>query len=205
LSFLYPALGGLLILLIFAAFAVRQARDLLRVRAYRDFVWRLIPFLTTGVFIAALPFVMQEAIPGTNYMRVLIIYLAGAAVITVLMSLGVSPEERRAARAFRKGEYEKAASIYEQLIKDHPLPRYYSALGACLDAAGNHHAALEATDRAAKLDPKLGIAYYNRASAHAALGEKELAISDLRAVFRSDSDRRLRRAAERALRSLEGR
>jgi len=56
-----------------------------------------------------------------------------------------------------------------------------------------------------KLDPKLGIAYYNRASAHAALGERDLAISDLRAVFHADSDRRLRRAAERALKGLEGR
>jgi len=205
LSFLYPALGGLVILFFLALVAARQSRDLLRARAYMDFVWRLIPFCTTGVLLVLLPFVMQQAIPGTNYMQVLAIYLVGSVVIIALMALGVSPAERRAARAFRREEYEKAASIYEQLLKERPLPRYYSALAACLDAAGNHHAALDAADRAVKLDPKLGIAYYNRASAHAALGERDLAISDLRAVFHADSDRRLRRAAERALKGLEGR
>jgi lipoprotein NlpI len=115
----------------------------------------------------------------------------------------VIPEERRAGAAFRKGEYEKAAGLYEELVARRPLPRYYSALAASLDASGNPRAALEAADRAIKLDPRLGIAYYNRASALAALDERARARGDLQTVFRVDSGRRLRRAAGEALESLE--
>ena len=105
--------------------------------------------------------------------------------------------------AFRKGEYEKAANVYEELVTRRPLPRYYSALAASLDASGNPRAGLEAADRAIKLDPRLGIAYYNRASALAALDERARARGDLQTVFRVDSGRRLRRAAGEALESLE--
>jgi len=51
-------------------------------------------------------------------------------------------------------------------------------------------------------DPKLGVAYFNRASTLAAMGQREAAVEDLRAVFRADSGRRVRRAAEAALREL---
>ncbi len=205
MNLLYPVLGALIVLAIFALLFGRQARDLLRVKAYREFSLRLAPLLSTGVFIAALPFVMRQATLGINYTPVLLVYLCGTAVLTVLVARSVAPEERKAGSAFRKGEYEKAATIYEELISRRPLPRYYSALGACLDASGNPHGALEATDRAIKLDPRLGIAYYNRASAHVALGERDQARRDLETVFRTDSDRRLRRAAEKALATLNGR
>jgi lipoprotein NlpI len=68
---------------------------------------------------------------------------------------------------------------------------------------GEHRRALEATNQAIKLDPKLGIAYYNRASTLAALGQRENARSDLQTIFRVDSSRRLRRAAREALEKLE--
>jgi lipoprotein NlpI len=105
--------------------------------------------------------------------------------------------------AFRRGEYERATAIYEELLARRPLPRYYSALAASLDASGDPDGALEASDRAIKLDPKLGIAYYNRASAYAALDERAKARGDLQTVFRVDSGRSLRRAAAEALESLE--
>ena len=81
----------------------------------------------------------------------------------------------------------------------------YKDILVALDASGNPGAALEATDQAIKLDPRLGIAYYNRASALASLGEKASARADLQKVFQVDSSRSLRRAAAEALASLEKR
>ena len=202
MNLLYPALGALAILAVITFFIGRQNRDLLRVGAYRDFFLRLIPPLSTGVFVAGLPYVMDQA-TVYNYGPVLCVYLGGAAVLTAITARAVVPEERRAGTAFRKGEYEKAAGLYEELVARRQLPRYYSALGASLDASGNPRAALEATDRAIKLDPSLGIAYYNRASALAALGERARARGDLQTVFKVDSGRNLRRAAADALEVLE--
>ena len=202
MNLLYPALGALAILAVITFFIGRQNRDLLRVGAYRDFFLRLIPSLSTGVFVAGLPFIMDQA-TVYNYGPVLFVYLGGAAILTAIMARAVIPEERRAGTAFRKGEYEKAAGLYEELVARRQLPRYYSALGASLDASGNPRAALDATDRAIKLDPRLGIAYYNRASALVATGEREKARDDLKTVYRVDSNRRLRHAAEEALKSLE--
>ena len=202
MNLLYPTLGGLAILAVLTFFIGRQNRDLLRVGAYRDFFLRLIPPLSTGVFVAGLPYVMDQA-TVYNYGPVLFVYLGGAAVLTAITARAVVPEERRAGTAFRKGEYEKAAGLYEELVARRQLPRYYSALGASLDASGNPRAALEATDRAIKLDPRLGIAYYNRASALAALGERARARGDLQTVFKVDSGRNLRRAAADALETLE--
>ena len=199
---LYPTLGALVILAVLSVVIGRQNRDLLRVRAYRDFFLRLIPPLSTGVFIAGLPFVMNLT-TVENYGSVLLVYIAGAAVLTSLMTRAVTPDERRATAAFRKGEYEKAADYYDEISSRRPLPRHFSALGASLEASGNPVAAIEATDRAIKLDPKLGIAYYNRASALASLDEKARARGDLQKVFQVDSNRNLRRAAVEALESLE--
>jgi len=198
----YPTLGALVILAIFGFFIGRQNRDLLRAREYREFFWRLIPTLSTAVFVAGMPFIMEQA-TFDNYGPVLFVYLGGAAILTVVMARAVAPDERRAGMAFRKGEYEKAAALYEDLITRRPIPRYYSALAASLDASGNPHGALEAAEQAVKGDPRLGIALYNRASALAALGEKSHARGDLQTIFQMDSGRALRRAAAEALESLE--
>jgi tetratricopeptide (TPR) repeat protein len=201
-NFLYPTLGALLILAGFLVFVGRQNRDLLRARAYGEFLVRLVPLLSTGVLVLGLPLVMSLA-TVENTMPVLIAYLGGTAVLTVLMARLAAPEERRAGALFRSEEYEGAAATYERLLARRPLPRYYSALGASLDILGEHWRALEATNQAIKLDPKLGIAYYNRASTLAALGQRENARSDLQTIFRVDSSRRLRRAAREALEKLE--
>jgi tetratricopeptide (TPR) repeat protein len=201
-NLLYPTIAALVILTVFTFVIGRQNRDLLRVRAYRDFFLRMIPSLSTAVFVAGLPIVMAQA-TFYNYGPVLLVYLAGAATLTVVMSRAVIPDERRAGMAFRKGEYQKAAGLYEDLVSRRPLPRYYSALAASLDASGNPQGALEAADRAIKDDPKLGIAYYNRASALAALDERTRARGDLQKVFETDAGRGLRRAAAEALETLE--
>ena len=199
---LYPTLGALVILAVFTLLIGRQNRDLLRVGAYREFFLRLIPPLSTGVFVAGLPFVMDLA-TVENYGEVLLVYLGGAALLTILMTRAVTPEERRAGTAFRNGEYARAAELYDELSARRPLPRYYSALAASLDASGSPGAALDAADQAIKLDPRLGIAYYNRASALAALDERARARGDLQKVFQVDSSRALRRAAAEALQTLE--
>ena len=204
MNILYPTIAALVILTVLTFVIGRQNRDLLRVRAYRDFFLRMIPSLSTAVFVAGLPIVMAQA-TVYNYGPVLLVYLAGAATLTAVMARAVIPDERRAGMAFRKGEYQKAAGLYEDLVSRRPLPRYYSALAASLDASGNPQGALEAADRAIKDDPKLGIAYYNRASALAALGERARARGDLQKVFETDAGRGLRRAAAEALETLEKR
>lgn len=190
------------VLAVFLFLVGRQNRDLRRVRAYGELLARLLPLLSAGVLIAGLPLIMGYA-TVVNALPILLVYLGGTAVLTAIMARLAAPEERRAGTLFKREEYEGAAAIYEQLISNRPLPRYYSALGACLDVAGDHRSALEATDQAIKRDPKLGIAYYNRASALAALGERARARGDLQTIFRVDSNRRLRRAAGEALESLE--
>jgi tetratricopeptide (TPR) repeat protein len=201
-SFLYPTLAILAILAVFIFLIGRQNRDLLRARAYGEFFLRLMPLLSTGVFILGLPVIMELA-PAENPVPILLVYLGGTVILAAIMVRLIAPDERRAVTLFRSEEYEGAAAAYERLIARRPLPRYYSALGACLDVLGDHRAALDATDRAIKLDPRLGIAYYNRASALVATGEREKARDDLKSVYRVDSNRRLRRAAEEALKSLE--
>src|SRR3712207_8389426 len=139
----------------------------------------------------------------SNYGLVLFVSLAGAAVLTAIMARAVIPDERRAGMAFRRGEYERAAGLYEELVSSRPLRRYHSALAASLDASGDPRGALEAAHRAIKDEPRLGIAYYNRASALEALGERARARGDLQKVFETDAGRGLRRAAAEALESLE--
>jgi tetratricopeptide (TPR) repeat protein len=201
-SFFYATLGALAVLAAFLFVVGRQNRDLLRVRAYGEFLVRLLPLLTAGVLIIGLPFVMNLTIEG-NALLVLLVYLAGVVILTVMMARLVAPEERRAGNLFRSEEYEGAAAIYDRLIARNPLPRYYSALAASLDASGAPREALEAADTAIKLDPKLAIAYYNRASALAALGELTRAREDLQTIPTVDSNRRLRRATEEALKTLD--
>lgn len=199
---LWPTLGALLILAVFTVLIWRQNRDLLRANAYGEFFLRMIPPLSTGVFVAGLPFVMDLATVD-NYLPVLLVYLGGAAVLTALLTRAVTPEERQATRAFRTGDYDHAATLYADLTARRPLPRYFSALAASLDASGDPEHALEAADHAIKRDPQLGIAYYNRASALAATGERARARGDLQKVFQVDSSRALKKAAGEAMDSLE--
>ncbi|MBA2441194.1 MAG: tetratricopeptide repeat protein [Rubrobacter sp.] len=200
----YPTAAALVLLVLLGAFVGRQNRDLLRARAYREFAVRLMPVLSTGVFIVGLPFIADLA-RVEDTLSVVLVYLAGAAILTSLMARGVAPDERKAAAAFRREDYEEAARIYGELVKYRPLPRYYSALGTVLDLDGEHADGLEAINQAIELDPKLGVAYYNRAACLASLGRKEDAREDLQMVFKVDSARRARRAAEEALDALEGR
>lgn len=57
----WPTLGALAILAASAFFVGWMNRDLLRVKAYGEFFLRLVPVLSTAVFVAGLPFVMSLA------------------------------------------------------------------------------------------------------------------------------------------------
>jgi lipoprotein NlpI len=198
---LYPTLLALLVLLVFVVFVGLQHRDLLRADAYGEFVGRLAPLLLSGVLILGLPFVLRLT-SADDALSILLLYLAGTAALAAFTARRVAPEERRAAALFRAGEYEAAAGLYERLAARKPLARYHSARAASLDASGDPHGALAEADLAVEMDSRLGTAYYNRASALAALGERTRARADLQSVFRADSGSRLRRAAEEALEGL---
>ncbi len=199
---LYPTLGALVVLAVFGVIVGRQNRDLLRVKEYRDFFLRLMPVISTAVFVAILPFIDNLA-DVDQTISVLIVYLAGASILTALMARSVDPEERRAGSAFGAEEYERAAILYGKLIERHPLPRYYSALGAGLGLNGDQLGALESMGHAIYRDPKLGVAYFNRAATLSAMGQHEAAIEDLHNVFQADSSRKVRNAADRALREMQ--
>lgn len=198
---IYPTLGALVVLVVFGIVLGRQNRDLLRVREYRDFFARLMPVLSTAVFVAGLPLVVNLA-DVDRALPALLVYLSGAAILTALMARSVDPEERRAGAAFGDGDYERAAVLYGKLVQRSPLPRYYSALGAALDLNGDQPGALESMGHALDRDPKLGVAYFNRAATLSVMGQREAAIEDLHNVFRTDSSRKVRAAAEAALREL---
>ncbi|HZY57697.1 MAG TPA: hypothetical protein VFE09_07860, partial [Rubrobacteraceae bacterium] len=74
MNFFYPTIGALLILAGFLFFVGRQNRDLLRGRAYGEFLVRLLPLLSTGVFVLGLPFVMDLA-TADYIVQVLLAYL----------------------------------------------------------------------------------------------------------------------------------
>ena len=95
MSFLYPTLAILAILAVFLFLIGRQNRDLLRVRAYGEFFLRLLPLLSTGVFILGLPVIMELA-PAENPLPVLLVYLGGTVILAALMARLVAPDERRA-------------------------------------------------------------------------------------------------------------
>lgn len=197
----YPIIAALVVLLVFVVLVARQNRDLLRAGAYGELLSRLLPLLVSGFLVTALPFVMRLT-TSENALAVLLLYLAGTGALAAFAARLTAPEERQAAAHFRREEYAAAAAGYERLAARSPLARHHSALAASLDASGDPQAALDAADKAVALDPRLGIAFYNRASARSALGDITGAREDLQTVFRVDNNRRLRASAEEAMKSL---
>jgi tetratricopeptide (TPR) repeat protein len=202
LSLWIPAGITAAVLLAFGAIIGRQNRDLLRAQAYGEFAARLVPLAIAGILVLWLPVIVNMARPD-RAVPVMLVYMAMTVILVSLAARSVAAEERKAGNAYRKGDYERAVEIYRELVQRKPLPRHYCALGASLDATGDHLGAVEATSQAIKQDPEFGLAYYNRASSRAALGQRNPAMEDLRAVLRADSSRKLKQAALRALESLE--
>jgi tetratricopeptide (TPR) repeat protein len=170
-------------------------RDLVRARAWGELMRRLLPFAAIAIMTASLPLVQGPQVWWLPYAWA----LAFGAVLVVANFLSMPLDERRATRAFRSGEYTEAAALYRKLVERRPLARYWAFLGAALGAGERHEEGVDASTKALELDPKYGLAYYNRALILQRLGRKSRATKDLKRALETDLPRRFRTAARRAL------
>ena len=97
------------------------------------------------------------------------------------------------------GDYAGAAALYRKLVERRPLARYWAFLGAALGAGEHHEEGVDASTKALELDPKYGLAYYNRALILQRLGRNSRATKDLKRALEADLPRRFRTAAKRTL------
>ncbi len=170
-------------------------KDLVRARAWRELARRLLPFATIIIMTASLPLVQ-----GVQENWVPFAWVLGFAAVLVASNFFSTPlDERRAMRAFRKGDYAGASALYRKLVEERPLARYWAFFGAALGAAERYEEAIDASTKAVELDPEYGLAYYNRALILHRRGHKSRAKKDLERTLEADLPRRFRTAARRML------
>lgn len=175
-------------------------RDLVRIKAWNELARRALPFIALTVMAMTL-FPIQAYRENQG---VLTAWAVGATVIIILANFFSIPmAERRANRAFRRGDYEAAAENFRKLAESNPLPRHHAFLGAALGAGGHHEEGVEASTRAVERDPQYGIAYYNRALILRQQNRRSRAKKDLNRALEADLPRRFRRAAEGTLEELK--
>ena len=175
-------------------------KDLVRVGAWGELARRSLPFAAITLMAANLPLVQGRggSIP--------FVWAIAFGVVLILARFVSEPAaERRASRAFRKGDYEGAAALYRKLAETRPLARHYAFLGAALGAGGHPEEALEASSKAAELDPQYGLAYYNRALILRNTGRRSRAIKDLKKALEADLPRRFKNAANNTLEEMQKR
>ncbi|HZY57405.1 MAG TPA: hypothetical protein VFE09_06360, partial [Rubrobacteraceae bacterium] len=131
-------------------------RDLVRAKAWGDLARRTLPFGALALMALSL-FLVQQYRQGW----VMITWMAVSGILIVLASLfSVPAVERRANRAFRQRDYQKAAELYGELAEVKPLARNHAFVGAALGASERYEESVEASTKAIKDDPKYGLAYY---------------------------------------------
>lgn len=196
--------GAITIVLLFAlVFLTWQTvyssnRDLVRAKAWGDLARRVLPF--GALLLMALSLFVVQAYRDN---RVMVAWLVVSGVLIVVSSLlSVPALERQASRAFRRGDYPRAAELYGQLAEERPLARNQAFLGAALGAAERYEESIEASTQAIEKDPEYGLAYYNRALILHRLGKKSRAVKDLRRALDADLPRRFRKAVQRMLADL---
>lgn len=170
-------------------------RDLVRARAWGELARRLLPFAAIVLMAATLPFVQYWQEGWMPYIWA----ISFGVVLVAANSLAMPLDERRASRAFRRGDYARAADLYQKLVEERPLARYWAFLGAALGAGERPEEAVDASTKAVELDPEYGLAYYNRALILQRMGRKSRATKDLRRALESDLPRRFKTAARRML------
>jgi tetratricopeptide (TPR) repeat protein len=170
-------------------------RDLVRAKAWGDLARRALPFGALALMALSL-FVVQQYRQGW----VLITWMAVSGVLIVLGSLLSIPAlERRASRAFRRQDYQRAAELYGELAEERSLARNHAFLGAALGASERYEESVEASTKAIKKDPEYGLAYYNRALVLERMGKKSRATKDLKKALEADLPRRFRSAVRKML------
>ena len=173
-------------------------RDLARAKAWGELARRALPF--GALFLMALSlFVVQSY--GQSW--VLVAWMVVSGILIVVSSLlSVSALERRANRAFRAGDYPRAAELYGRLAEEKPLARNKAFLGAALGASERYDQSVSASTEAVQQDPKYGLAYYNRALVLQRMGKKGRAVKDLKRAQEADLPRRFRTAVRQMLEEL---
>ncbi len=170
-------------------------RDLVRAKAWGDLARRALPFGALALMALSL-FLVQQYRQGW----VMISWMAVSGVLIVLGSLlSVPALERRASRAFRRRDYQRAAELYGELVEERPLARNHAFLGAALGASERYEESVEASTKALKEDPEYGLAYYNRALVLERMGKKSRATKDLKKALEADLPRRFRSAVRKML------
>jgi tetratricopeptide (TPR) repeat protein len=170
-------------------------RDLVRAKAWGDLARRALPFGALALMALSLFLVQQY-----RQSWVTITWIVASGVLIVLASLlSVPTIERRASRAFRQRDYQKAAELYGELAEERPLARNYAFLGAALGASERYEESVEASTKAIKEDPEYGLAYYNRALVLQRMEKKSRATKDLKKALETDLPRRFRSAVRKTL------
>lgn len=169
-------------------------RDLVRARAWGELARRLLPFAAIIAMTASLPLAQGQ---GADWGIIWALAFGAALVASNFFSRPL--DERRASRAFRNEDYTAAAALYRKLVAQKPLARYWASLGAALGLDEQHEKSVDASTHAVELDPKYGLAYYNRALILRKMGRKSRAAKDLKRAIDVDLPRRFRAAAGKLL------
>ena len=173
-------------------------KDLVRVRAWGELARRALPFAAITLMAASLPLVQGRG--GS----VPVVWAISSGLILILSRFVSEPAgERKASRAFRNGDYEGAAALYRKLAEARPLARHKTFLAAALGAGGHPEEALEASSGAVELDPKYGLAYYNRALVLRNTGRRSRAIKELKKALEADLPSRFRSSTKNLLQEMQ--
>ena len=173
-------------------------RDLVRAKAWGNLARRAMPFGALLLMALSLFLVQQY-----RQSWVMITWMSVSGALIVLTSLlSVPALERRASRAFRQRDFDRAAELYGTLAEERPLARNRAFMGAALGAAQRYEESVEASTKAIKADSEYGLAYYNRALVLQRMGKKSRAVKDLKKALETDLPRRFRTAAGKMLEEI---
>lgn len=169
--------------------------DLVRAKAWGVLIRKALPFAVLTLMALSMLVVRNFQEQGVLAAWVAI-FVAGVLLANVFSTPAA---ERRANKAFRRGDYESAISEYRTLVEERPLARYLAFLGAALGANGDSEESVEASTRAVETDPQYGFAYYNRALVHRRANRRSRAAKDLQRAIEADLPRRFKNAARKLL------
>ena len=189
-----------LLVLVACQVLLSSNKDLVRARAWGELTHRSFPFIAIALMAAGLPLVQswQEGWVPVAWV------LAFGALLMAANFLSIPLDERRASRAFRSGDCAGAAALYRRLAEKKNLARYWAFLGAALAASEKPEEGVEASTKAIEMDPKYGLAYYNRALILRRMGQKSRAVKDLKKALDVDLPRRFRTGSRSMLEELQG-